>query len=125
MMTHRTRMYLRPPRQCNNKAHWPAAAACARGVAATRSHLAHVKQHQQENSVGLAAGRLRNRARAGRNSERDKVPEPDSLEYDGPSAPDCACQNRHPEYTRVIPEWAQAELSLCRGYLFTVFSLFI
>ena len=106
-MAHRTWMYLqlRPPRQCNNKAHWPAAAACARGVVAARSHLAHVTQHQQENSVGLAAGRPGNRARAGgnSNSERDKAPEPDALEYDGPSAPDFACQNRHPECTRAIP----------------------
>ena len=31
----------------------------------------------------------------GNNPERAKIPEPDCLEYDGLSAPDCACQNRH------------------------------
>ena len=35
----------------------------------------------------------------GRNLERAKIPEPGCLEYDGPSAPDCACQNRHSGYT--------------------------
>ena len=48
-------------------------------------------QHQQENPAGLAAGHPGARARAGVNSERAKAPEPDSLEYDGPSAPDFAC----------------------------------
>ena len=66
------------------------AALCARGPGQPRRHRGCSTPSRALASTGRSPGR---------NSERAKIPAPGCLEYDGLSAPDCACQNRHSGYT--------------------------